>query len=763
MNEHSQKKLQELAFVFTQTKTFKAWRYLTELKKVFYKDRSVSQSLAKPFSEAWIKKELIPSKAFRLWQKFWRVRSLFYNKLKMVLQPVENFIRKNAPAPLKKYLKIFLRQLRRDKSIEGRLLQELTKVPHSNFPGCADIIIFGVIAYDYRIQRPQHLATELANRGHRVFYIENEFHHVHKFQQATPTIEKKQENLYLVKLAAPEEYFIYNDVPSKKGTNILFSSFKEFLRMACITNPIAKIDHPFWSVLMDRLSMPIIYDLMDEHSGFTETGKKIHLLENKLLKDSDIVLAASDYLFEKSKKIRPEKSVVLLKNAGEYAHFSSSSRLKRDQHLQDIASIKGPIAGYYGAIDSWFDDKLLEYTLQKMPDISFVLIGRVSNTNILSLAKKYSNLHLLGEKSYEILPLYLQYFDICLIPFVINNLIKATNPVKVYEYFSAGKPVVATLIPELFSYKDALYLSSTPKQFVSLINDALAEESVKLQERRRKIARKNTWEVRANVLDHEIRALLFPPVSIITLVKDNAVITKKMLRSVLANSLYPNFELIIVNNNSDIKTTKIIEEIAKDNRVKVIFNKKNYGFAKGNNQGFKKAKGDYFIIINNDVLITPGWISRLLYHYRSKDAGLVGPVTNSIGNESQINIQYDIAEQSEFLSRARDYMYKHWGEFLVLNNIAAFCWIQSRDLYERIGGFDESFGRGLFEDDDYCKRVNAIDKKIYCIDDCFIHHYGGATTQWNSPEYAELFQKNKEIFEKKWGKWIPHRYRRGVM
>jgi O-antigen biosynthesis protein len=238
-------------------------------------------------------------------------------------------------------------------------------------------------------------------------------------------------------------------------------------------------------------------------------------------------------------------------------------------------------------------------------------------------------------------------------------------------------------------------------------------------------------------------------------------LSKISIDSVLERSKYPNLELILVDNNSDAETVKMLKDYVGRDRVKVIFNKVNHGFAKGNNIGMKKATGEYIILLNNDVRVTPGWIERLMYHAKPDTVGLVGPVTNSIGNESKIEIDYNWNNARQIEEKSAHYTYAHWGETLKLRNIAAFAWIMSRKVYKKIGGLDERFGRGLFEDDDYCVRVGKAKLDIFCAEDAFVHHYGGASTNWGSPEFQLLFNTNKEKFEKKWKtKWIPHQYRK---
>lgn len=613
-----------------------------------------------------------------------------------------------------------------------------------------DIIDFSVISWNLRIQRPQHLATGLAKLGHRIFYIEHEFiSHRHPRDTFAPIqVKKIEDNVYQIILSASRELFIYQENPSENDKKIILSSLKNLFNQAGIINPVAKIDHPFWQFLSREISMPIIYDCMDNHQYFEDSGKNIAELESNLIKQSAATIVTSEFLQNKVNRLTKRDSI-LVPNAGDYTFFAKPGK----NIPRDIKLIPKPIIGYYGAISHWFDTKLLEIGLISHPDKSFVLIGKIENQEIEKLSTKYKNLYLLGEKAYSELPEYLKQFDICLIPFLLTPLIKATNPVKIFEYFAQAKPVVSTALPELKIYPSVIFTNKN--NFSQKINLALKTKGFPDE---KIISKNNTWTKRISPLNKAIQKL-FPKISIIILSYNHPDLLKKTLDSVINRSFYPNLEIIVVDNASNKETTDLLK---KYKNIKLILNKENYGFAKGNNIGLKASTGDYLILLNNDVIVTPGWISRLLFHVQKPKIGLVGPVTNSIGNEAKINIEYNNEDQKDIELTSRIYTSSHWGQTIEVNNIAAFCWIMSRKTYIKIGDLDERFGRGMFEDDDYCKRVKKLGLKILIADDVFVHHFGGASfKQLQSSDYQHLFNENKSKFEKKWHqKWIPHQYRK---
>lgn len=761
LGQHTKTQLQ-MVETFLRSFSFKVWRKYHKLRDVCLTFFSISP--VQSYEDKGINHQLInlisTSKAFRAWKYIYYFRTMVLNNY---MSPLFKFVKRHMPLWMKAKLKkvIFVLQFSPHTAI-GLLMKEWDRWKEDRPDHSIDIINFSVISYDYRFQRPQHLASELSKNGHRVFYIENEFNFTLSPKHSSFTIQKRGKNLYTVKLSSPRDYFIYKDTPSVNAKKVIIASLKKLLREALIVNPVAKIDHPFWESIAAELGMPIVYDVMDLHEGFKETGKTIAEKENSLIAKSQLVLVSSDYIRQKIEKKRIN-DIVTLKNAGEFNHFIRAANGSLPLP-SDLRKDQKKIIGYYGAIAEWLDVGIIERMARDFPESLIVMIGRSHNLNLDRITKRYKNILMLGEKPYSILPQYLKLFDVCIIPFLLTDLIKATNPVKIYEYFASGKPVVTTKIPELNEHNGLVYFASNPAIFSKMVARAMKEKPGMLNKQRQQVAKLNTWEERGKTLEKELHRILFPKISIVSVVYNNPIHTKKTIDSILYRSKYPNFELIVVDNNSNYETKKVLSKYKRNEKVRIISNEKNFGFAKGNNIGMKSARGKYIVLINNDVIVTPGWLSRLLFHIRENNVGLVGPVTNNIGNEAKINIAYDQDNVEDLENQACNYTYSHWNDIIELENVAAFCWMMSRDIYIRIGGFDERFGKGLFEDDDYCMQVKKEGYKVICADDVFIHHFGGATTKWDTPEYRKLLEVNKKKFEEKWSvRWKPHKYRKGVI
>ncbi len=245
-----------------------------------------------------------------------------------------------------------------------------------------------------------------------------------------------------------------------------------------------------------------------------------------------------------------------------------------------------------------------------------------------------------------------------------------------------------------------------------------------------------------------------PKISIIIVTYNNLILTKNCLNSIFCFSHYSNLEIIIVDNGSADETKKYLQQVTASNpQIRLILNDHNRGFAPANNQGLKIASGEYIVFLNNDTIVTPHWLPNLLRHFQQDQAiGLLGPVTNNIGNSAKIKVDYhNLIGLLDFSARHRQ---KNINQKKELPSVALFCAIAKKTTLERIGGLSEEYKLGYFEDDDLCQRIKQQSLKIFCAQDVFIHHVGGASfgrLPWK--KRMEIFNQNKKIYEKKWGQW----------
>ena len=614
-----------------------------------------------------------------------------------------------------------------------------------------DVLLFSVIDYDFRFQRPQHIADGLAKHGHRVFYFNANFTDGERY-----LLDKRKENLFLFTLPNKMHSAVYSTDFTDGSTDIR-SVLDEIVNKYAVRDALIVCAYPTWHNavrhLQTKFGFMLATDYMDDYGGFDNVEKSFVEREClALLKQSDLVIASSDYLAGQAARLN--ENVAVVRNGTEYEHFHKAYR--------EHGAAGRKVIGYYGAIAHWFDFQKIRRLSRDYPQADIVLIGAVTSGE--GLLKDLPNVQLLGEKSYAELPEYLAGFDVCLIPFETETeLIKATNPVKFYEYLSAGKKIVATCIPELEPFRDRfVYLADDDEQFSRYVGLCLRREDTLADSRAAmEFARENDWSSRIRQFQ-TLAYQLYPLVSIVVLCYNQLEYTKKCIDSILRYTAWPNYEVVLVDNASSDDTPAWIREISKTQPgIVPVINATNRGFAGGNNDGIRASRGKYIVLLNNDTIVTRGWLTGLVKHCRANDDRcIVGPVTNSIGNEAMIRTNY--ADEGEMPGEAYAYTTTHMGQvYPHVNVLAMFCVLFPRRLTEEIGFLDENYGIGMFEDDDYSVAAVNAGYRLVLAEDVFVHHFGSASFSKLTDEvHRELFERNKAYFEKKWNtEWIMHRYR----
>ncbi len=226
--------------------------------------------------------------------------------------------------------------------------------------------------------------------------------------------------------------------------------------------------------------------------------------------------------------------------------------------------------------------------------------------------------------------------------------------------------------------------------------------------------------------------------------------TKECIKSIRRHTPEPH-QIVFVDNGSTDGTVKWLRRIIKENsNYRLIENTKNLGFAKGCNQGILKSSGEYILLLNNNVVVSEGWLSGMLECLsNTSDAGIVGPMTNNISGPQKVaNANY--ASMNLLDEYARTFREINRYRRIPSRKIAGFCMLFKRELAEKIGLLDESFGSGNFEDDDFCLRATLEGYRNFIAGDVFIHHYGSVSFIGNKIHCNSSIGKDKKIFDEKW-------------
>lgn len=221
------------------------------------------------------------------------------------------------------------------------------------------------------------------------------------------------------------------------------------------------------------------------------------------------------------------------------------------------------------------------------------------------------------------------------------------------------------------------------------------------------------------------------------------------LESIFHHGSDQDYEIIVVDNNSADGTPAYLMELAsREPRLKTVINTTNRGFAGGNNDGIHIATGNVIVLLNNDTRVSEGWLSRLRSSLLSdRSIGLVGPVSNAVGNEQKIFVSCTTPEG--ILREGRAWAEMSTDDCFETDRLGFFCVALRKDTIDHVGLLDEAYDLGFYEDDDYCIRVKQAGFRLICREDVFIYHRGSASFDKSPRRTKELLKRNRCLLEKK--------------
>lgn len=245
-----------------------------------------------------------------------------------------------------------------------------------------------------------------------------------------------------------------------------------------------------------------------------------------------------------------------------------------------------------------------------------------------------------------------------------------------------------------------------------------------------------------------------PLVTILLLTLNAWKFTAQCIKSIREYTTIP-YKILVIDNGS---TDGTIEKLRRDESIYHIENDCNLGFARGFNIGLELIDTPYFIISNNDVVVTQNWLKSMIEHINDDNMLMgLGPRSNHISGPQLVKeINYDNIKNLQKWARS-------WADsqkeiITYFHRLAFFFVLFKSEILNKIGLLDERFEIGNFEDDDYCLRVVGNKYRLAIDNTVFIHHYGSQTFKANKLDYAKVLQENKVRFMQKWG--IKHEYER---
>lgn len=264
----------------------------------------------------------------------------------------------------------------------------------------------------------------------------------------------------------------------------------------CADNICVFMSWPRQAKLLEHIPYDkLVYEYIDDISLFYYYTEEMRAKHYQLIREADLTVCTARTLYEDAKPIA--KKILLSPNAGDFDFFYNNRNCPVEPTLKEKIEKYDCVLGYYGCLAEWFDYELVIEVAKKKTDWCFVLVGYCFDGTVSRLQKEaLPNIIIYPAQPYVNLPSFVAAFDIQIIPFVLNDITKATSPVKLFEYMASGKPILTSAMQECLQYKsvriyhDSDDFISKAAQLLDLKND---EDYL---ERMLEEARDNTWEAR---------------------------------------------------------------------------------------------------------------------------------------------------------------------------------------------------------------------------------------------------------------------------
>jgi len=311
-------------------------------------------------------------------------------------------------------------------------------------------------------------------------------------------IRVERKNLFIL---TPPPFFPlrYHPVINRINQWIRLGSIRRATAKLGMKNPILWIYEPDGYPLVGKLNEVLsLYYCADDWSTSNQwwnRGEDIRRLETRLAASVDIVIGTSTKIAEKWTPINPHTHFI--PNAADVEMFLRA-RTADLNVPEEVMHIPLPRIGYVGVVNARFDVGLYDQLSEMRPDWHWVIVGPVLTRQVdVSRLMKKPNVHFLGARPRDSLPAYLKGFDVCTVPYICNTYTQSIFPLKLFEYLAAGRPVVATPLPELLPYTQYVRIAGTPQEFVAHVSELLGTRP---QPAPREFLEQNSWDARAKAL-----------------------------------------------------------------------------------------------------------------------------------------------------------------------------------------------------------------------------------------------------------------------
>jgi hypothetical protein len=378
----------------------------------------------------------------------------------------------------------------------------LVKTPFINLDfGNTDmltIIVFSHLRWNFVYQRPQHLLSRLAKNYQIVFMEEPVTNAESTFlEQLMPT-----SNVMVLRphVTSSTSGFHDDHLPELQG------QLANFMADRNITEYLIWFYTPMALPLANDLQpLAVIYDCMDELSGFKNAPRQLLQRENALYQLADLVLTGGPSLYESKRK--RHTNVHCFASSVDAGHFKPQFNVVQADHPAQ-GHIAHPRLGYCGVIDERLDLELISELAESHPDWQLVMVGPVVKISQESLPRR-ANIHWLGQQNYDDLPQFMSGWDVCLLPFALNEATRFISPTKTLEYMAAERFSVSTRIKDVAEpYGHVVAIADTASEFIHACSALLNESELEKNQRKvliSEIVASTSWDLTVQSIDTLIK------------------------------------------------------------------------------------------------------------------------------------------------------------------------------------------------------------------------------------------------------------------
>lgn len=386
-------------------------------------------------------------------------------------------------------------------AVKAQPVTSLSASTDFNYP----IIVHSHLRWDWVWQRPQQFLSRLSKR-HRILFVEG------------PFVEDIDKAYYVLKPANdyPNIVIMQTHFPASRWSDGAWVD-SERRRMLCevLAGPMGRrlegavqwfYDPMATTAFAGRLNeSAIVYDCMDELSQFKGAPPALVQRERELLAHADVVFAGGRKMHES--KSRFNSNAHFYGCGVDVEHFGKA-RSPKTEIPADIANLEGPILGYFGVVDERMDYELVAKLADANPDWNVVIVGPMTKIDEDDLPRRH-NIRWMGGRDYSELPAYTKAFDVCLMPFALNEATEYINPTKALEYMATGSPIVSSAVPDVVSnFATVVKVAASHEEFIAFCEAAVSSPDEVAIERGLKMAQANTWEAIVAKLEGHINDVL---------------------------------------------------------------------------------------------------------------------------------------------------------------------------------------------------------------------------------------------------------------